>query len=133
MLSHLLRRSRKLIASESHFGATVTPEAMVVVAATDRRVKAIVAQCPVIGEALPAVKPDQANFETFKEIFRTGDVAGDSETTTGPLPVVSCDQAGTPSLLKPIQAFRWFIDYGGRHGAGWENRVTRVIPKTPVP
>jgi hypothetical protein len=49
------------------------------------------------------------------------------------MPVVSFDQAGSPSLLKPIQAFRWFIDYGGRHGSLWENRVTRVMPPTPVP
>jgi uncharacterized protein len=33
-------------------------------------------------------------------------------------------------LLTPIQAFRWFIDYGGRPGSGWVNRVTRVIPPT---
>ena len=37
------------------------------------------------------------------------------------------------SLLAPIQAFRWFIDYGGRPGSGWVNRVTRVLPPTPVP
>lgn len=69
-----------------------------------------------------------------KTFFKNGDITCDPEATTGPLPlpVVSCDQAGTPSLLKPIQAFRWFIDYGGRPGTGWENRGTRVIPKTPV-
>ena len=98
----------------------------------DHRVKAIVAQCPIIGETLPVETPNQANFDTLKHIFSSGDITGDPETTTGPLPVVSCDQAGTPSLLKPIQAFRWFIDYGGRPGTGWDNRVTRVIPKTPV-
>ena len=36
-------------------------------------------------------------------------------------------------MLQPIQAFRWFIDYGGRRGSLWENRVIRVIPPTPVP
>lgn len=46
---------------------------------------------------------------------------------------MSSDQLGTPSLLTPIQAFRWFIEYGGRHGTGWENRVTRVVPTTPAP
>lgn len=53
--------------------------------------------------------------------------------TVGPLPVVSSDQLGTPSLLEPIQAYRWFIDHGARHGTGWLNRVTRVVPDTPVP
>lgn len=91
---------------------------MVTVAAMDHRVNAIVAQCPVLGETLPAEKPDQANFDTLKDIFHNGGATGDPETTTGPLPAGSCDQAGAPSLLKPGQAFRWFIDYGGRHKTG---------------
>ncbi|MBE0633100.1 hypothetical protein IH574_00885 [Candidatus Bathyarchaeota archaeon] len=62
-----------------------------------------------------------------------GDVHGSPETTTGPIPVVSFDQYSIPSLLKPIQAFRWFIDYGGRPGSNWENRVTRVLPATSTP
>jgi hypothetical protein len=40
---------------------------------------------------------------------------------------------GTPSLLQPIQAFRWFIDYGGRHGSGWQNRITRITPSNTAP
>ena len=115
------------------WGDSYTGGQVVVVAAMDHRVKALVAQCPVLGETLPEVKPDQAIIDTFKDVFHNGDVTGSPETTTGPLPVVSCDQAGTPSLLKPIQAFRWFIDYGGRPDTGWMNTVTRVIPKTPVP
>lgn len=62
-----------------------------------------------------------------------GDVRGSPEMTVGPMAVVPFDQAGTPSLLKPLQAFRWFIDYGARAGTQWDNRVTRVLPATPVP
>jgi len=62
-----------------------------------------------------------------------GDIRGSPESKIGPIPVVSFDQKGTPSLLKPIQAFRWFIDYGGRPGSNWINSVTRVIPATPLP
>ena len=47
--------------------------------------------------------------------------------------MVSSDQQANPSLLAPIQAFRWFIDQGGQWNTGWENRVTRVIPNTAVP
>jgi hypothetical protein len=47
--------------------------------------------------------------------------------------VVSADQLNTPSLLTPIQAFRWFIEYGGRYGTGWQNRANRVLPATPCP
>jgi pimeloyl-ACP methyl ester carboxylesterase len=106
---------------------------VIVVGALDQRVKSVVAQCPVFGEKPPTTQPSPENFEIFKNIFESGDVSGSPETTTGPLPVVSFDQTGTPSLLKPIQAFRWFIDYGGRHGTGWINSVTRVIPDTPIP
>ena len=49
------------------------------------------------------------------------------------MPVVSSDQLGTPSLLKPIQAFRWFIDYGGRPGSGWHNQTTRILPSDTAP
>ena len=49
------------------------------------------------------------------------------------MPVVSADQIHAPSLLQPIQAYRWFTEYGGRFGSGWENRATRVTPDTPAP
>ena len=48
------------------------------------------------------------------------------------MPVVSSDQLSNPSLLKPIQAFRWFVDQGGQWNSGWNNCVTRIIPKTEV-
>ena len=106
---------------------------VVVVGALDSRVRAIIAQCPAFGAEPPAVAACPENLERIRATLERGDVRGSPETTTGPIPVVSFDQAGTPSLLKPIQAFRWFIDYGGRPGTGWVNRVTRVIPETPAP
>lgn len=95
-------------------------------------ISAIVAQIPVCGVALPPGLIDDSAFAIMKEIFATGDVSGGPEQTMGPLPVVSSDQLGNPSLLTPIQAFRWFIEHGGRHGSAWENLATRVIPDTPV-
>lgn len=106
---------------------------VVVVGACDSRVGAIVAQCPVFGSEVPSIDPSEANFTLMRETLLGGEVRGTRETTTGPLPVVSSDQAGTPSLLEPIQAFRWFIDYGGRPDSRWLNRVTRVVPPTPIP
>lgn len=105
----------------------------VVVSACDARPKAIVAQCPIFGSTVPPQIPSAETFAVIKATLLTGEVSGTPETTTGPLPVVSHDQTGTPSLLTPIQAFRWFIDYGGRPGSGWVNRVSRVVPATPVP
>lgn len=115
------------------WGDSYTGGQVIVVGAIEQRVKVIVAQCPVIGAELLQIEPDREKFEIFKKILLQGDVRGSAETTLGPMPVVSFDQAGTPSLLKPIQAFRWFIDYGGRAGTRWINTVTRVLPTTPVP
>ena len=78
--------------------------------------------------------PSRANFDLIKKRYFRGVISVDRRRRQWvPLPVVSFDQAGTPSLLKPIQAFRWFIDYGGRAGTRWINSATRVLPATPVP
>jgi hypothetical protein len=115
------------------WGDSYTGGQVIMVAATEPRVKVIVAQCPVFGAKPPEVDPNKANFDIIIETLSRGDVRGTPESTVGPMPVVSFDQAGTPSLLKPIQAFRWFIDYGGHSGTRWNNSVTRVLPTTPVP
>lgn len=114
------------------WGDSYTGGHVVVVSACDPRPKALVAQVPVFGKTPPPVAPSAEAFGEIKETLLGGDVTGTPETTAGPIPVVSPDQLGTPSLLAPIQAFRWFIEYGGRPGSGWLNRVTRVIPPTPV-
>jgi uncharacterized protein len=98
------------------------------VAACDSRVRVVVAQCPVFGADPPGVDPTIEVFEAIRETFEFGDVSGEPGDKTGPTPVVSSDQQGTPSLLQPIQAYRWFIDYGGRHGSGWQNQATRINP-----
>jgi uncharacterized protein len=103
------------------------------VAACDSRVKVIVAQCPVFGADPPDVDPTLEVFKAIRETFESGDVSGGPGDKTGPMPVVSSDQLGTPSLLQPIQAFRWFIDYGGRHGSGWQNLATRINPSNTAP
>jgi pimeloyl-ACP methyl ester carboxylesterase len=114
------------------WGDSYTGGQVVMIAACDDRVRAVVAQCPVFGATLPTIDATPETFAIIKHTLLHGDVHGTPATTTGPLPVVSADQAGTPSLLQPIQAFRWFIDYGGRPGSGWSNSVTRVIPPTPI-
>jgi uncharacterized protein len=115
------------------WGDSYSAGEVIVVGAIDERVTAIVAQTPVCGQAPPTLEPTRANFDAILTSLLTGDVSGGRGVTTGPLPVVSPDQLGTPSLLEPIQAYRWFIDRGARHGTGWLNQVTRVLPDTPVP
>ena len=114
------------------WGDSYTGGQVVVVSACDERAKVVVAQCRVFGAAVPEIRPSAEILSVIKATLLTGDVSGTPETTTGPLPVVSPDQQGSPSLLASIQAFRWFIDSGGRPGSGWLNRVTRVLPSTPV-
>jgi pimeloyl-ACP methyl ester carboxylesterase len=123
-----VRHDRIAVWGDSYSGGLA-----LVVGALDRRVAAVVVHCPTCGAEKPSIAPSDAVFRTMQDLLARGDVRGTPETTAGPMPVVSFDQAGAPSLLKPIQAFKWFIEYGGRHGSMWENRVTRVIPPTPVP
>ncbi len=108
------------------------PEAMIV-GAIDDRPAAVVVQVPAIGAEPPPPDPDGSLFAAVVDALDHGDLSGGPEHTTGPLPVVSPDQGSMASLLKPIQAYRWFTDYGGRPGSKWENRTTRVLPPTPCP
>jgi hypothetical protein len=114
------------------WGDSYSAGGVYLVAASDARVKAVVAQCPVFGAAPPEAEPSGEVFDRIRKTLDSADASTDADVT-GPMPVVSPDQLGTPSLLQPIQAFRWFIEYGGRHGTGWLNRVTRVIPSTAGP
>ena len=115
------------------WGESFSGSHVVLVAACDRRVRCVVAQTPSLGATQPDLPPSQEVFERLQETLRHGDVRGGPDCTVGPLPVVSFDPESVPSLLHPIQAFRWFIDFGGRPGSRWVNRATRVLPKTPVP
>ena len=115
------------------WGDSYTAGQVFLVAACDLRVRVVVAQCPVFGAEPPDVVPSQELYEAIRDTFAFGDVSGGQGDTTGPMPVVSSDQLGTPSLLTPIQAYRWFIEYGGRHGSGWQNQVTRIIPSNIPP
>lgn len=103
----------------------------VVVSACDARPKVIIAQCPVFGPAAPAILPNRLTMDQTRLTLQSGDVSGTPETTTGPIPVVSPSQLAYRSYLAPVQAFRWFIEYGGQPGSGWANEATRVIPPTP--
>lgn len=115
------------------WGDSYSAAEVIVVGAVDERPAAVIAQVPAIGSQLP--RPDHGGslFSVMRDTLRDGVVDARPHERSGPLPVVSADQLNTPSLLKPIQAFRWFIEYGGRYGTGWENQITRVLPATPCP
>lgn len=112
------------------WGDSLSGGEVLVAGAVSPHVAAVVAQIPVCGAEPPALEPTEANFAAIRAGLSEWE--GGSATTVGPLPVVSSDQLGTPSMLEPIQAFRWFIEHGAHHGTGWINRATRVVPDMPV-
>lgn len=115
------------------WGDSYTGGQVVAVSACDARPKVIVAQCPVFGATVPELAPSPEVMDRFRQTLQRGDVSATPGSRVGPLPVVSSSQLACRSLLAPIQAFRWFVEYGGRPGSGWVNEVSRVIPDTPVP
>jgi pimeloyl-ACP methyl ester carboxylesterase len=113
------------------WGDSMSAAEVIVVGAIDPRVRAVVAQVPACGDSPPPPDPDGSLFAAIREKFLRGDVAGTPENTFGPLPIVSTDQKGTPSILKALTAYRWFTEHGGRFGSKWENSATLVAPATP--
>lgn len=115
------------------WGDSMSGGVVLLVAACDPRVRAVVSQVSACGRVPPPPDPHGERFAQLRRTLFEGDVSPTPETTLGPMPVVSADQAGTPSLLTPLTAFRWFIEYGARHNSGWQNWATRVMPPTPEP
>jgi len=112
------------------WGDSTSGAEVIVVGALDDRVGAIVTQIPGDMDELPA-DPDGALFEAFREVFLQDDFEYIPNNISEPMPVVSFDQLGTPSIMKPLTAFRWFIEYGGRFGTNWQNWATHSSPNRP--
>lgn len=105
---------------------------VIFVAATDQRVKAVVVQVPASGREMPPPDPDGSLFESLKNTFFHGN-SNTPEATIGPRCLwFSFDQDTIPSLLKPLTAYRWFIEYGCRSNTGWLNNATYVSPNAPT-
>lgn len=109
------------------WGDSLSAGAACVAAAIDGRIGAVIAQVPAFCESDPAADPDGALFQALRARVMSPDVLRAGGPAQGPLPVVSPDQARQPSALKPLTAFRWFIEYGGRLGSNWANDVTVAV------
>lgn len=97
------------------------------VAALDDRISALVCQVPALGAER---SPDDAGGErlaAMERFLKTGPVRSPADEWRSS-PVVSADQVASPSALQPLTAYRWFIEYGGRYGTGWANRVVFTTP-----
>lgn len=115
------------------WGDSLSAGVACVAAAIDERIAAVVAQVPAFGATEPPADIDGKLFRAMRSTALSPDVLGFGGPVQGPLPVVSTDQVRHPSALKPLSAFRWFIDYGGRVGSGWVNDVTLALGDTPMP
>lgn len=113
------------------WGDSMSGDVAIFVAAMDHRVKTVVAQVPACGREMPPPDPDGRLFKSLRETFYHGEV-NIPESTLGPMPIVSFDQQTIPSLLKPLTAYRWFMEYGGRYNTKWVNHATYVTPKVPT-
>jgi uncharacterized protein len=115
------------------WGDSASAAETLVVGAVDPRVRAIIAQVPACGDEPPPDDADGSRFAELKTTLIQGNVRSTIGNTMGPLPVVSSDQLRAPSLLTPLTAFRWFIEYGGRFDTLWENWATVGRPAASVP
>jgi uncharacterized protein len=106
------------------WGDSLSAGAACVAAAIDDRIGAVITQVPAFGESEPPADPDGTLFQALRAQVMSPDVLRAGGPAQGPLPVVSPDQIRQPSALKPLSAFRWFIEYGGALGSGWVNDVT---------
>jgi pimeloyl-ACP methyl ester carboxylesterase len=101
------------------------------VASFDDRVRCVVVQVPACGSG--TAPPDDAGalHAALTATYWQAELPAVRDRR-GPTAVVSADQLGAPSLLTPITAFRWFIDYGGRPGTGWHNEAIVEVADAPV-
>ena len=119
--------ARLALWGDSHSASTA-----LAVAAFDTRVRALVLQVPACGSAPPPADRDGVKYRALRDTFAHANLAALPADLVGPMAVVSADQLSSPSLLPPVTAFRWFIDYGGRPGTLWQNVATIASPRTEV-
>ncbi len=115
------------------WGDSMSGNVAICVASFDERVRALVVQVPACGDDLPPTDPDGTGWRYLRDVYRASIPRPPAAESIGPRAVVSHDQLTSPSLLAPITAFRWFMDYGARPGTGWINQATLVVPDTPYP
>jgi len=106
------------------WGDSLSAGAASAAAAIDERIGAVVAQVPAFGASEPPNDGDGKLFQALRRTVLSPDALGAGGPVQGPLPVVSSDQVRHPSALKPLTAFRWFVEHGGRLDSNWVNDVT---------
>jgi uncharacterized protein len=109
------------------WGDSLSSRVALGVAALDGRVSALVCQVPAFGDVIGDDDPDGRRLAAMEQFLEAGEFRRPADLWVSSS-VVSSDQVASPSALKPLSAFRWFIEYGGRYGSRWTNRVVFTAP-----
>jgi hypothetical protein len=115
------------------WGDSMSGGAALAVASFDDRVRTVVAQVPACGSTPPPDDPDGHAFATLRELYLSDGWRALETVREAPMPVVSPDHPRTPSILEPVTAYRWFMEYGRRPGTGWVNEAVLEQVLLPVP
>jgi pimeloyl-ACP methyl ester carboxylesterase len=100
-------------------------------AATDPRVAAIISYNPTFGAEVPDAPPSRETFDAIQDVLTLDRLPSELAMERGPEPIVSPDPEARCMSPSP-QAFRWFLEYGGRHGSGWTNTWSFALPDVGV-
>ncbi len=113
------------------WGSSFSGGEAIVLGATDRRLRAVVANAPFagLGDLDPAdTEAAEARYRAIAEVM-----AGDRPVPTGdpigPMAVVLEPGADGPAFLPQPESSEWFLAHGP--GTGWENRFTLTMTADP--
>lgn len=111
------------------WGSSFSGGAVLILAAVDRRVKAVVANVPLSGFPGVDYSDPLSTFESIREVvLDEGDqgLASRAVAEPRPLRVVDDGGEGPPAFLGQEESKRWFLRVGERPGSTWRNEVTVV-------
>jgi fermentation-respiration switch protein FrsA (DUF1100 family) len=113
------------------WGSSFSGGEVIALGATDRRLKAVVANAPFagLGDLDPADhEAAEARFTAMSEVL-TGVRPLPERHEIGPMAVVLEPGAEGPAFLPQPESTEWFLAHGP--GAGWENRFTLRMSAEP--
>jgi hypothetical protein len=111
------------------WGTSFSGGEALVLGAADRRVRAVVAQVPYVG--------DQELVDIDGSVFAAicaaalGDEPGPAAALIGPMPVVTEDPDGAAMLPQP-ESWKWFHSLA-EHAPRWRNEATLLLDSAPAP
>jgi fermentation-respiration switch protein FrsA (DUF1100 family) len=113
------------------WGSSFSGGQVLVLAAADRRVAAVIAQVPFAGTAEEYSEATLAGWPALRDALLSG-TPGTSAPPYGPIAVVTPTE-GAAAFLADRDSWTWFSDEGDRPGSTWRNECTIRNDGGPVP